>query len=432
MIAKLWSVYSGRVPLSEKNKRDVSWNIASMVFCGLAGLAVIIIVSKYYGAEILGLFNLTYAIYVFLSQLAVGGVHFSVLKYAAQYADDKIQLSTIFMSGLLLTILASFVIGALALIFRGSIARLFNKPELEQMLWYAIPGLIFFSLNKLHLSFFNARRDMKRYAIFQALRYFFLLGALLFLALTSVEGVKIPIIFSISEILLYAVVFIFSFQSIRYGIGRIKKSWIREHFIHGIKAAIGNLFIESNARADIIILGLFSTSKNVGIYSLAANVVDGFGQISNVFRSIINPIITTQKFMKGEEELGSLVRKGRKYLYQFIIPAGIILLIIFPIIIAVSSLDREFYKSIVPFSILLAGSLASVGYRPFIMIPNQTGFPGHQSFLFFLVFLTNVIGNILFISLFGMTGAAIGTAMSFISSVFYLKWIVRKTLDLKI
>ena len=52
--------------------------------------------------------------------------------------------------------------------------------------------------------------------------------------------------------------------------------------------------------------------------------------------------------------------------------------------------------------------------------------------LFFLIFLTNVAGNVIFVSLFGMVGAAAGTSLSFISTVFYLKWIVRKTIGLKI
>jgi len=66
------------------------------------------------------------------------------------------------------------------------------------------------------------------------------------------------------------------------------------------------------------------------------------------------------------------------------------------------------------------------------MIPNQTGFPGYQSLFFFLIFLVNAAGNVLFVPLLGMTGAALGTALSFVSSVFLLKWIVRKTLRIHI
>lgn len=432
MIPRLLSDFYVRLPLSEKFKRDSIWNIASTAFCGLAGLAIIIIISKRYGPEILGLFNLTYATFIFLSQLAVGGVHFSVLKYAAQYATDDPEIRIIMMTGLVSTILTSLVIGALTLVFRSSIAALFQKPKLSYALLCVIPGLFFFSLNKLFLAFHNACRRMRGYAVLQALRYLLLTAALIVLVALSFDGVKIPVIFSISEFLLFIIVLVYSLQHFRFGFANIKLSWLREHFRYGFKAAIGNLFAEINTRTDIMVLGLFATSKIVGIYSFPATLVDGFNQISLVFRTNINPIVTIHKYQKGSEELEALVKKGRNMFYKYMIPVGILGLLIFPLIIAILSLNREFYKGIIPFVLLMAGSLASAGYRPFLMIPNQTGFPGNQSLLFFLIFLTNVAGNVLFVSLFGMVGAAAGTSLSFISTVFYLKWIVRKTIGLKI
>jgi O-antigen/teichoic acid export membrane protein len=432
MIPRLLPSFYARLPLSEKFKRDAVWNIASTMFCGLAGLTIILIISKRYGPEILGLFNLTFAIFSFLSQLAVGGVHFSVLKYAAQYAADDPEIRTIMTTGLVSTILTSLVIGALALVFRGSIAALFHKPELDYALLCVIPGLLFFSLNKVFFSFHNARRRMRSYAVLQALRFVLFAAALIIFVALSFDGVKIPAIFSISEFLLFIIVLVYSHKHVRLGLTSIKLSWLRDHFCHGFKAAIGNIFAEINTRTDIIVLGLFSTSKIIGIYSFPATLVDGFNQISFVFRANVNPILAGHKHKKSEEELGSLIEKGRNLFYKYMIPAGILGLLIFPLIIAFFSLNREFYKGMIPFVLLMAGSLASAGYRPFLMIPNQTGFPGYQSLLYFLIFLTNVAGNVLFVSLFGMIGAALGTSLSFISAVFYLKWIVRKTIGLKI
>lgn len=432
MIPRLLSGFYTRLPLSEKFKRDALWNMASMIFCGLAGLAVIIVISKLYGPEILGLFNLTFAVFIFLSQLAVGGVHFSVLNYAAQYANDGPEIRIIITTGLVLTILTSLVVVALTFIFRSSIAALFRKPELSCTLLYIIPGLFFFSLNKLFLAFHNACRRMRSLAVFQALRYVFLLAAISALAALPFDGVKIPIIFSISEFLLFSIVLVYSLRHVRLGLASVKLSWVRKHFRHGFKAAIGNLFTEINRKTDIMVLGLFSTSKIVGIYSFPATLVDGFNQLSIVFRANVNPILTAHKYRKGDEELGALVEKGRNLFYKYMIPVGILAFLAFPLIISLFSLNREFNKGIIPFALLIAGSLASAGYLPFLMIPNQTGFSGYQSLLFFLIFLTNVAGNVLFVSLFGMIGAAAGTSLSFVSAVFYLKRIVKKTIGLNI
>lgn len=432
MIPRLLSDFYVRLPLSEKFKRDSIWNIASTAFCGLAGLAVIIIISKRYGPEILGLFNLAYAVFIFLSQLAVGGVHFSVLNYAAQYANDDPEIRNVMMMGLVSTILTSLVIVTLTLIFRSSIAALFQKPKLGYALLYVIPGLFFFSLNKLFLAFHNACRRMRSYAVLQALRSLLLTAALIVLAALSFDGVKIPVIFSISEFLLFIIVLVYSLQHVRFGLADIKLSWLREHFRYGFKAAIGNILWEINTRTDIIILGLFSTSKIVGIYSFSAALIDGFNQISVVFRTNINPIVTIYKYQKGSEELEALVKKGRNMFYKYMIPVGILSLLTFPLIIAILSLNREFYKGFIPFVLLMAGSLASSGYRPFLMIPNQTGFPGYQSLLFFLIFSTNVFFNLILIPVFGYLGAAMGTGLSYVSLLVYLKLLTKKSIGISI
>jgi len=144
MIPKPLSKLYDRIPLSRKFKEDAVWNIASMIVCGLAGLAVLFIISKAYGPETLGLFNLTFAIYVFLSQLAVGGVHFSVLKYAAQFGVGHPETRVIMVSGLASALFISLVIAAGTFVTRGWVGAIFRKPELTTSLRIVAPGLVFF------------------------------------------------------------------------------------------------------------------------------------------------------------------------------------------------------------------------------------------------------------------------------------------------
>src|SRR5690349_7530199 len=56
---------------------EVIWNLASFVILGLSGVLINILIGYAYDASALGVFNQVFAVYIFFSQLAVGGIHLS-------------------------------------------------------------------------------------------------------------------------------------------------------------------------------------------------------------------------------------------------------------------------------------------------------------------------------------------------------------------
>ena len=83
--------------------QDVLWNIASFGVMAACGVAINLIIGRWYNPEALGVFNQTYSVYIIVSQFAVAGVHLSVVKYVAQYAHDASIYRTINTAGLILT-----------------------------------------------------------------------------------------------------------------------------------------------------------------------------------------------------------------------------------------------------------------------------------------------------------------------------------------
>jgi O-antigen/teichoic acid export membrane protein len=64
------------------------WNWASLVLLGISGIALNVVVARFYDAATLGVFNQVLAAYVVVSMLAAGGIHFSVLRAVAS-EDDR-------------------------------------------------------------------------------------------------------------------------------------------------------------------------------------------------------------------------------------------------------------------------------------------------------------------------------------------------------
>jgi len=411
---------------------DIIWNAFSFVIMGVCGIALNILIAIHYGSAALGVFNQVYAIYIFLSQLAVGGIQLSVLKNISQFSEDSAESNSIINAGILLTAGVAAVVGLVAFLLKDIFAAILGSDNVGIGVVYITWGLFFFALNKVWMAFHNGCRRMKAFAVFQSLRYVFMLTCLVVFVSFSVEGNKLAAIFPLSEFALFLILCIYSLRFVKIDISKKVFQWMKRHIVFGSKAAVGNVFDEANARVDVIMLGLFASDAIVGIYSFAAMLAEGFSQLSIVFRVNVNPILTSYKFEEGNESLRDLVRRGRDMFYKMMIPLGIITILCFPVVMSILGLRAEFSSAWGLFGILVSGYLISVGYTPFRMILNQTGFPGYQTLLLFSIFMTNVVLDLIMIPILGMYGAAIATGISFIMAAVFLKILVRRKLEISI
>ncbi|MFZ5516781.1 MAG: oligosaccharide flippase family protein [Candidatus Zhuqueibacterota bacterium] len=425
-----------KMEVSYKFFSDLSWNVISFGVMGVTGILLNIIIAKMYNTEILGVFNQLYAIYILLSQLAVAGIHLSILKNVSQYSEKpdgnirEIFSSAIYLVGLLsvLVILSAFFSHSLWI-------DIFKSSGVKTGFIYMLPGLFFFSINKTYLAYHNAYRRMKAYAVFQSLRYILLMIFLILFIILLVDGNKVVAIFTLSEIVLSVILLLYSLKYIKFSVSRKVIFWAKEHLRFGTRAIVGYVLADVNTRIDVLMLGVFASDKIVGIYSFAAILADGFNQLPIIIRTNVNPIITRYRFSKSIAELENAISRGKKLTYKFLIPIGILALLSYPLILYIFRFRTEFsilFNSWGIFSILIAGCMISAGYLPFQMILSQIGCPGKHTKYLTLFFLTNLILNVILISILGMYGAAVATALAFISQVFYLKYFVKSAIKLKI
>ncbi len=415
---------------SRKLNSDIFWNVGSFTVMAVVGLLLNVIIAKKYGAADLGTFNQVYAIYILLSQLSVSGIHLSILKVTAQYAGDTKTVKESFSSALLLIIFTAGLIAVATYFARDLFAQVMSSPSVVVGLVLALPGLFLFSFNKTFLALLNGLRYMKIFAFFQAMRSLLLLGSLFFLISNSVDGRKIPLIFSISEGLLLLLQFPLLMRWVQIGAFQSHLKWMKLHWAFGMKAMLGNLLLDVNSRVDVLLLGFFATDRLVGIYSFAAMLADGFAQLLIVLRTILNPILTQVLHAEGKLALENTMKRGKKISYFFFVPIGVVAILCYPLI-SFFGLEPAFEQSWIIFSILMLGILISAGYLPFQMVFNQTGYPWRQTVFLSLFFVTNVILNLILIPIFGIYGSAIATALAFILQIFYLKAFLSLWIDIK-
>ena len=168
------SVLGKKTNLNSKFNIDILWNLLSFGGILVMGVLMNTIIIHYHNTETLGVFNQIYAGYILLSQLAVGGVHLSIQKYIPEFIEKKKQINIILTTSLLLSTLTSVVVMGIAFLLKELPGQILNSEGVKEGFWYIIPGLLFFSYNKVLISFHNGARRMKLYAFFQLLRFIFI------------------------------------------------------------------------------------------------------------------------------------------------------------------------------------------------------------------------------------------------------------------
>ncbi len=407
--------------LSGKFQVDLIWNFISLGFMGVSGILLNILIALFYRPSDLGIFNQTYAIYIFASQLAVVGLPPSVLKHAAEYTDQKEVCGTIISSAFVLTLINALVVTTCLWFLRYSIGVLFSSEKLSISLAWISPGLIFFAINKIFLSAFNGFRWMRLFAAMQSLRFLLMIAAFLFLVSVGWRGDSLAVLFSIAEILLFIVcIFIVSRHLFSTKL-HLMKYWFLKHLKFGFKSSFSGILLELNTRVDVLMLGYFASDTTVGIYSFSAMMAEGFFQVAVVVMRNVTPVLVRKIVTKEFEELRDFIKKGKKISSIFMAAAGGILILSYPFWIKLITNRPEYHAGWLVFSILVIGIIAASGYLPFRNILLAADLPGWHSIMIMILVGINALLNFVLIPFLNMAGAAFATAISMSSLVLLLK-----------
>ncbi|MGB9696413.1 MAG: oligosaccharide flippase family protein [Ignavibacteria bacterium] len=416
---------------SEKFNKDVLWNIISLIVSGSCGLIVTYLIAKNYDAKTLGLFNISFVLYNLFAQLFSFGIHFSVLKFVAEFIENLEIVKIILTSALIVVFVTSIVLSFIVFILRYLIGEVFSSVLLPEALAYLLPGIFFFSINKVFFGFYNGRRSMRLFSVMFSLKFIVMLVTVWVIIQWNFPGVRSTLAFSVAEGFIFFVFFVLNIKNFKFDLST-HKDWLIRHLNYGMRVAGGNLLVDVNTRIDVMILGIITNEKTVGLYSLPITIIEGFNQFTTAIRNNVNPIITNYFIAGRIQELRQKLLKGRNLLYIFGVPLTLFTIVLYPFVLSLLGLTGEYGLSYLPYIILVIGFAISWGYQPYTMIFNQTGYPHFQSFYYLLVFSTNLILNLILISQFDLIGAAIATGLSYISWVFYLKLLLYKKQILKI
>lgn len=166
------------------------------------------------------------------------------------------------------------------------------------------------------------------------------------------------------------------------------------------------------AQTDVVMLGIFATVEEVGIYAIAVKLAT----LSSFILASINAIIAT-KFSglhaKGDTDaLNALAVKSSKLIFWATLPVSLALLVLGAPLLTL--FGETFVSGYVPLLLLLTGQFVNTAAGSVAYFMNMTGGQTAYNYIMLAGALLNIMLNLYLIPLFGMTGAAAASAVSII------------------
>lgn len=399
-------------PSLRKFNRDLIWNAGSFGMTAVFGVLLNVAIIRWYGTEALGVFNLVYAVYILLSQLAVGGVHLAVQAFVPRELHKGRSPDAHVTAAMLLAMASSLLVMTLAWAGRELPGRWFTSPAVGQAFPLVIWGLLFFSWNKILLSFHNGARRMRLFAVFQFLRAFLMFLGLVLMILAGARMERLPQLLAWTELGLFALLLPVSLATWKpwrkEGLGAAFSESLR----FGNRVLTGNFLLDINTRVDVFILGILLNERAVGLYSFASTVAEGVLQLPVLFRNNINPVLARAWAQGGQGLLAKVMGRARKGMFRLLAPVMGATILLFPAALWLFGLQADALSIWAVYALLVGGAAAVAGRLPFFMLFSQLGRPGRQTLFVLGGFLMNVALNLALVPSLGIVGAALATGLA--------------------
>ena len=413
----------------QKLSRDIAYSLGSFIVLAISGIVINILITMSRDAAALGVFNLAYAVYIVASQFAVWGLQYSVLRHAAYYENDPEELGRMLLTAAVCAVVMGFGVGVIVALAEPLFARAFSSEATGAAIRNAALGLSIFPLNKVLIAYLNGMRHMKAYAVLQAIRYVAIMVLVALVAASSLPIEDSTFCFFLAEALTVLLAFGYIARLRLAGALCLRRDWVVRHYKFGTKGLAAGLFTEVNSRVDVLMIGFFLSDRATGIYSFAAMLVDGVYHVLAMVRINFNPILVAAIRDKDWQTAQNLRSQSRRIVLPVIILLALGLTATYYAFTAwVMPPEKGLLEGLPSLVILLAGLTLVSFLVPFDNLLMVSGHPGYQTLQQLALVGTNMAVAILLLPLFGIEGAAMGTAVSYVTGILMMVFFANRVL----
>ncbi|MEL7221368.1 MAG: oligosaccharide flippase family protein, partial [Bacteroidota bacterium] len=311
-------------------------------------------------------------------------------------------------SGLWVNIIGSLLLGLSLVVLSQPLSVLWKAPELANLMWWYLPWALIHGTARFMDFPHMVHHDFQGIFWSKSINGFFFLAGIVgcWLYFGKVELFWLPLMQTVAAIPALLIMLWYRNDYLRWG--SYSADWAKR-ILHFGKFVLGtNISSMLFNKMDLMMVGFFLNPTAVAIYNVATRVTNYLEVPMSGISQVIYPKIAMANSNGSKSEVGALYEKS----------VGIIVALILPLVIVVLGLSEwvvvliagKAYASAAPLlNILVIAVMIKPWGRLFGITLDAIGKPQLNFLLLAISLLLNIGLNVLFISWWGLEGAAIAT-----------------------
>ena len=392
-----------------------------------------IIMARFLGAQMLGLYSLGNAITRIAEILALLGLDNGVLRFVSRDTEDKFNVDRSIYTSLKIGLISSILIAVLLFLSAEKIVNeILNEDSFLITVIKVFAISLPFTVLTLISSFATQAFKILKYKIFvnQIVNPLTLLIA--FVASYFLLGIELSILLPtvVSSIigLMFILKFLTNFSSI--SLSKIIGTTVDKDIL---KFSVPLMFVSAIGIImhwiDIIMLGILSNATEVGMYHPIERTAGLVRMILFAFAGIFAPIFSEHYFKKNKNGMKDSYQSSSKYILAFSLPIFIFLFIFSEPMLLVFGTEFQNYFAL---KVLLLGIFIQTIFGLGSSTLTMSGYTKFNLLNVSIALFLNIISNSILIPLYGLTGAALATSFALIvlSTLRYFENLILMNLNL--
>lgn len=396
------------------------------------------LITRNYGAEVMGIYALSLVLLQFMVIFGKLGMDMAALRFMAEYfSKNKKEIAIdIYKKIIKIIIPLSFLISLIIFYISPYIAiYIFHKKYMTAYFKIIAICLVPFVLLSVNSECLRGLKKIKEYVILQNVGIPFLSSIILGLSLFIIKNTFMPIVVYVTS------VYIMAFLSLLFWFRRLHQAGYdtNTEFFHDIMSVDGNqnikntisnpssyknilsisspMFISGSLNTilgyiDIIILGIYKTSSEVGIYSIVIKITS----IIILSFSSINAVVApkfAEFWGKGDKKkLLTIARQSTRIIFFSSLPV-VLVIMFFPYYI-LGIFGSEFKTGALALIMIAFGQFVNAISGSVELILQMTGFQIFVQNVFIASFTINVLLNFILVPRYGINGSAFASMVTLI------------------
>lgn len=387
-----------------------------------------IIVARVLGPEQRGVFNYLLICVAFIIPIFSFGFGSGIIYFVSskKYLPKDIFYSVVFISLIISSTICLLLFLLKKLNLLGTIGNQLGSFEFSGLLLCVILNFIFFFLTRILIGV-SSFKNVNLLTLIQGL-----LNSILLLILVGFLGMKLygAVTSMVVVNILATVSIIYIFLKNYKLVYKLDLGFVKDTFSYGIKSWLGDVAIQANVRLDQVVLGAISKPSSLGIYSISVFLAELLWIIPDAIGPVLFNRITSINSLQDQEKL---TKRVSRILLFFGVFSSFILAIIVCFFIIPYGYGTEYSDSILPFLILIPGTVCYILAKVITKILSGTGNIAMTSKATFIGSTICIVLYFFLIPRYNVIGAAISSSIGycFVSmfTMYYLKYKMMIPLD---